>query len=373
MAEQQAIPFTIAVPDEALRDLQARLRQTRWTDKVAEGWAYGSDVTYLKDLCAYWADGYDWRKQEARLNEFDHFRAEIDGVGVHFLHQRSANPDATALVLLHGWPSSFMQMLPILPLLKDFHVVVPSLVGFGFSDRPTEPGVNLTSMGAPFATLMREVLGYDRYVIRASDLGAGVATGMATADPDAVIGLHMNGSNPATSFGDLPEDLSPAELQMIEDVKRFQQEEFAYFKVQSTKPQSLAVGLNDSPAGLAAWIIEKFRAWSDCDGDVEKAFSRDDLLTNLTLYWVTETIGSSMRVYYENAHTPAEWGALHAPMAVTTLPADLYPTPRAWVERSGPIARVTELPRGGHFAEWEVPDLIAEDLRGFARDLTPPA
>ncbi|WP_420036101.1 epoxide hydrolase family protein [Streptomyces sp. cg28] len=369
MARQDAAPFTVAVPDEVIADLQERLRRTRWTDTVAEGWQYGSDITYLKELCDYWADSFDWRKQEARLNQLDHFRTEIDGIGIHFLHQRSANPDATALVLLHGWPSSFLQMLPILPLLEDFHVVVPSLLGFGFSDRPTESGVNLTSMGAPFATLMRDVLGYDRYVIRASDLGAGVATGMAMSDPEAVIGLHMNGSNPATSFDDLPDDLSQAERQMIEDVKKFQQEEFAYFKVQSTKPQSLAVGLNDSPAGQAAWIIEKFRAWSDCDGDVENAFTRDDLLTNLTVYWATETIGSSMRVYYENAHTPAEWGALQAPMAVTTLPYDLYSTPRAWVERSGPLARLTELPRGGHFAEWEVPELIAADLRAFARGL----
>ncbi|MBW8485614.1 epoxide hydrolase family protein [Actinomadura parmotrematis] len=369
MTGQGGVPFTVEVSDEVLADLRARLARTRWTDAVADGWGYGADTAYVKELCSYWGERFDWRARERELNELDHYRADVDGLGIHFIHQRSDRPDATVLVLLHGWPGSFVQMLKILPLLTDFHVVVPSLPGFGFSDRPTEPGMNVSKIGGLLVTLLHDVLGYDAYAVRASDLGLGVAMAMAMKDPDGVIGLHMGGSNPSIPFDHLPEDLSAAEQKMVEDAKAFQDNEYAYAKLQSTKPQSLAVGLNDSPAGLAAWITEKYQAWSDCGGQVEKAFTKDELLTTITLYWVTQTIGSSMRLYYENAHTPGEWGAMRAPIAMAMPPADLFHTPREWAERQGPIARWTELARGGHFPEWEVPDLIADDIRAFLTGL----
>lgn len=218
-------------------------------------------------------------------------------------------------------------------------------------------------------TQLMDTLGYERYAIRASDLGAGVAPQMAIARPDAVVALHMSGSNPWMDLDNLPADLSEAEQRMVADARRFRAEEFAYAFLHASKPQTLAVGLNDSPAGLAAWIVEKYRAWSDCGGDVERAFTRDELLTTLTLYWATQTIGSSVRLYYESMRDPGNCGTVQAATALAMLPADMFPTPREWVERSGRVDRWTELPRGGHFAEQEVPDLIADDLRDFLRPL----
>jgi pimeloyl-ACP methyl ester carboxylesterase len=214
-----------------------------------------------------------------------------------------------------------------------------------------------------------DALGYARYGIRASDLGAGVATPMALARPDAVVGLHLSGTNPWLDLDALPDDLSPAEQRMVADARAFRRDELAYALVHSTKPATLSVGMHDSPAGMAAWIVEKHRAWSDCGGDVERRFSRDELCTQLTLYWVTETFASSVRLYYESARHPAPTGRLRAPVAMAMLPTDMYPTPREWVERSGPVARWTELPRGGHFGEHEEPALLAADIRAFFREL----
>jgi pimeloyl-ACP methyl ester carboxylesterase len=307
-------------------------------------------------------------------------RADIDGAGVHFLHESGTGSSAVPLLLLHGWPSTSLQMLKILPLLADpaafgadpgdaFDVVAPDLPGYGFSDRPTRPGVDNAAIAEWLHTLMTRELGHDRYAIRASDLGAGVASSLAMAHPEAVLGLHMSGSNPFMDLDHLPEDLTPAEQQMVEDARRFRTEEFAYALLQVSKPQTPAFALNDSPAGLAAWIVEKYRAWSDCDGDVERVFTRDELLTNLTVYWATQTISSSMRLYYENFHASGGWGQIAAPVGLAMLPADMFRTPREWMERMGGFARWTELPRGGHFAEQEVPDLIADDLRAFVRPL----
>jgi pimeloyl-ACP methyl ester carboxylesterase len=374
-------PYEVHVDDATLDDLRERLARTRWPDQVTgAGWDYGSDVGYLRELCAYWADGFDWRAQERAINELAHFRAEIDGVGLHFVHERGTGPDPTPLLLLHGWPSSFLQMLKIIPLLCDpasfggdpadaFDVVVPSLPGYGFSDRPTEPGMNVARVAERLCALMDE-LGYARYAIRASDLGAGVAPQMAMQRPDAVLALHMSGSNPWVDLDDLPADLTAAEHQMVADARAFRQTEFAYAQQHATKPQSLAVGLNDSPAGLAAWIVEKLRAWSDCDGDLERRFTRDEVLSQLTVYWATQTIGSSIRLYYESRRHPPAGGAIAAPVAMAMLPADMYRTPREWLERQGgPLARFTELPRGGHFGEHEEPELLADDLRAFLREL----
>lgn len=374
-------PFEVNVSQDTLDDLRQRLARTRWPDEVADaGWDYGANLAYLKELAGYWQDGFDWRAQERAINRFAHFRAELDGVGIHFIHERGKGPDPVPLLLLHGWPSSFVQMLKIIPLLTDpashggdgadsFDVIVPSLPGYGFSDRPAEKGMSNGPIAEMFHALMTRELGYGRYGVRASDIGAGAASQLAMAHPEAVTGLHMSGSNPFMDFDQLPDDLSEAEQRMVEDAKRFRRDEFAYALLHASKPQTPAYGLNDSPAGLAAWIVEKFRAWSDCDGDVEKAFTRDELLANLTVYWATETIGSSMRLYYENSHSAGGWGAIEAPIAIAMLPADMFPTPREWVERTGKVDRWTELPRGGHFGEQEVPELLADDLRAFFRPL----
>jgi pimeloyl-ACP methyl ester carboxylesterase len=374
-------PYEVHVPQDVLDDLRDRLGRTRWPDAVeAAGWDYGTDLDYLRDLMEHWAHRFDWRAQEEVINEFAHFRAEIDGTGIHLVHERGAGTDPLPLLLLHGWPSSFLQMLKILPLLTDpasfggdpadsFHVVVPDLPGYGFSDRPTQRGMANGPIGELLHTLMTEELGYARYAVRASDIGAGVASALAMAHPEALIGLHMSGSNPFLDLEHLPDDLSPAEQRMVEDARRFRTEEFAYALLQVSKPQTPAYALNDSPAGLAAWIVEKYRAWSDSGGDVETAFTREELLSHLTVYWATQTIGSSMRLYYENSHATGGWGTIQAPTGIAMLPADMFPTPREWLERNGPLAHYTVLPRGGHVGEQEVPDLLAADLATFLRPL----
>jgi pimeloyl-ACP methyl ester carboxylesterase len=360
-------PFSVDVPDAALADLRERLHRTRWPDTVeGVGWDYGTDLDYLRELCAYWADEFDWHAQEAMLNALPQFRTRIGGAGVHYAHVRSPDPDAIPLLLLHGWPSTFAQMVPIVALLTHgtpaFHCVVPSLPGYGFSDRPSKPGMGVGRMAELLAPLMTDVLGYRRYAVRASDLGAGVATAPAIGGTDAVIGLHLSGTNPFVMA--VPDDLSAAEREFVQRAQRWMQEEMAYAMVHTTRPQTLAPALNDSPAGLASWIVEKFRRWSDHTGDVEEALSKDAMLTHLTIYWATQTIGSSMRLYLEAMRNPS-WGAVVAPTAHAQLPGDMFPTPREWAERQGPVARWTTLERGGHFGEQEVPDLLAEDLRAF--------
>jgi pimeloyl-ACP methyl ester carboxylesterase len=365
-------PFEVRVPDEVLDDLRRRLAATRLPDAVAgAGWDEGTDLDYLRKLLADWHDRFDWRAQERAINALDHYRTEVDGLSVHFVHQRGGGPEPLPLLMLHGWPGSFLQMAKILPLLTEpgdasFHVVVPSLPGFGFSDRPAAPGVGAAGVAARLHQVM-ERLGYPRYLVRASDLGAGVALQLAARRPGAVVGLHLTGVSPDIDLDHLPPDLTPAEQHMVAGIRAFRADEAGYARVQETRPQSLAVGLNDSPAGLAAWVVEKYRAWSDCDGDVEARFTRNELLTQLTVYWATQTIGSSMRHYYENRRRPPAPGAVRAPIAVAAAPGDVYPTPREWFERRGPLAQFTDLPRGGHFLEHEEPELLAVDLRAFRR------
>ncbi len=316
--------------------------------------------------------------RERAINAFPQFRAEVDGVGIHFIHQRGTGPDPLPIVLLHGWPSSFMQMLKIIPLLVDpaahggdasdsFDVVVPSLPGYGFSDRPAERGMSIGRIADLFAALMHDDLGYERYAARGSDLGAGVIQQLALAHPAALVGVHLSGTNPY--LGQVPADLTPEEQEFVANAQRWQQQEMAYAMEQSTKPQTLAYGLNDSPAGLAAWIIEKFRRWSDCDGDLESRFSKNELLTNLTIYWATETINSSMRLYYEMARDPGRSGRVETTTGMLMSPKDAFPTPRAWAERSYNVTRWTEIDRGGHFLEWEEPNLVVEDICAFFRPL----
>jgi len=370
-------PFTIHITPETLTDLQDRLARTRWTDEIAgAGWEYGTNLAYLKDLVGYWQHHFDWRMQERALNAFSHFRAQVDGVGLHFIHERGRGEHPLPLVLLHGWPSSFWQMLTIIPLLTDparyggdaadsFDVIVPSLPGYGFSDRPGEKGMGVGRIADLLAKLLTEELGYERFATRASDLGAGVSQQLALTHAQQLIGIHHSGTNPYV--GQIPDNLTSAEQEFVANAERWSQQEMAYAMEHSSKPQTLAYGLNDSPVGLAAWIVEKFRAWSDCDGDIEKRFSKDELLTNLTIYWATQTINSSIRLYYETVRNPGSWGRVEVPTAMLMSPKDMFPTPRAWVERSYNVQRWTEIPSGGHFLEQEEPARVTEDLRAFFR------
>jgi pimeloyl-ACP methyl ester carboxylesterase len=362
-----AHPFRIDVPDRDLADLRQRLTGTRWPDHLeGVGWQYGTEPGYLRELVGYWADGFDWRRAERRLNSFPQFRAAVGDLGVHFVHQRGPGAASVPVLVLHGWPSSFVQMLDLVPMLTDtFDVVVGSLPGFAFSDAAVRPGMSEVAMAQVFHRLMTEVLGYPRYAVRASDLGARVAKHLATLYPGEVAGLHLSGLPPRGD--DPPANPSPAVREYLRNVERWQAGEAGYSEQQSTKPQTLAYPLNDSPAGLAGWIVEKFRAWSDCGGDLESRFTPDELLTNISIYWFTGTIGSSMRMYYESAHAEApRWDV---PTAYLMSTRDTVPAPREWVERISRVDRWTEVHRGGHFLEWEEPQLVADDLRAFLTEL----
>jgi pimeloyl-ACP methyl ester carboxylesterase len=379
-------PFDVSVPRDTLDDLRERLRRTRFPDEVSgAGWDYGANLAYLRELADYWRDGFDWRKQEAELNRFAHFRAEIGGFGVHFVHERGEGPNPLPIVLTHGWPDSFYRFHKIVPMLTDparyggdpadsFDVVIPSLPGYGFSDRPTERGMTRARVAGLWGRLMTEVLGHERFAAHGGDVGGDVTQLLALDRPDSLVGIHLTGvpySNLAAFAGDAS-DLSAAERDYVERGRRWVQEEGAYAAIQSTKPQTLAYGLNDSPAGLAAWIVEKFRAWSDCDGDVEKRFSKDELLTNLTIYWATQTIHSSARIYYEQAHDPPPANAgsrVGVPTGFAIFPKDIVPAPRDWAERFFDVRRWTEMPSGGHFTAMEEPELLTEDIRAFFRPL----
>lgn len=372
-------PFHIQIPQAQIDNLRQRLSNTRFPDEVnGADWDYGTNLGYLKELITYWQTTFDWRKQEAMLNELPHYRATIQGTGIHFIHVRGKGENAIPLLMMHGWPSSFVQMLKIIPMLTDplafggsatdtFDVIVPSLPGYGFSDRPVERGMSVARIAALFHELMTTELGYTRYATRSSDLGAGVATQLAITHPEALIGTHTSGTNPY--IAQIPDNLSAAEQAFVQQAQTWMMQEMAYAMEHTSKPQTLAYGLNDSPAGLAGWIIEKFRRWSDCAGQIENRFSKDELLTNLTIYWLTETINSSMRLYYETARDPGQWGSSQTPTAIIMPKNDLFPTPREWVERTGPIARWTDSDKGGHFLEWEEPLLVAQDLRAFFGEL----
>ncbi|MBA2284839.1 MAG: epoxide hydrolase [Ktedonobacteraceae bacterium] len=378
-------PFTVNVSQATLDDLKDRLARTRWPDEVeGASWDYGTNLSYLKVLVDYWQHEFDWRVQEEKLNWFAHFRADIDGFGIHFLHERGRGPNALPLIITHGWPGSFFEMLKIIPLLTDpashggdaadsFDVIVPSLPGFGFSDRPSARGMTMTKTAELWARLMTEALGYSRFAAAGGDIGAGVTQRLALAHPDLLVGIHLTYIGSGSSH---PEqlDLSEAEQRYVHAAQQWSLQEGAYSRLQSTKPQTLAYGLNDSPVGLAAWIIEKFRAWSDCDGEVERRFSKDELLTNIMLYWATETISSSVRMYYENAHAPSPLQPgqhIEVPAGMALFPKEISLPPREWAERSMRVQRWTEMPRGGHFAAMEEPELLADELRAFFRPLRP--
>lgn len=381
--------FNVNVPQETLEDLRERLASARLPDEV-EGadWDYGTNLDYLKKLVRYWHDDFDWRAQEESINRFAHFRTEVDGFGLHFIHERGRGENPLPLILTHGYPDSFLRFLKIIPLLTDpaahgadaadsFDVVVPSLPGYGFSDKPKKAGM-LFKVADLWATLMTERLGYERFAAHGGDWGSTVTEHLARSYADSLVGIHLT-DVPFAHLFEKPDDLSADEKKFIAESEKWQQAEGAYAMIQGTKPQSLAYGLNDSPAGLAAWIVEKFRSWSDSGGDVETRFTKDELLTNITIYWATETINSSFRLYYDAANAGKltwivemikKWtGSSDVPTGFASFPRDLLPPPREWAKRFFNIQRWTEMPRGGHFAAMEEPELLASDIRAFFRPL----
>lgn len=382
-------PFTVDISDEVLHDLNARIRNTRWPEAApGSPWEQGTDRSYLLALLDYWADGFDWRLQERMLNGFEHFHASVDGVAIHFIHARSRGGDGIPLILSHGWPSTFVEMLPLVPLLTDphahgidgpsFDLVIPSLPGYGFSERPRRPVTYRYTAGLWHA-LMRG-LGYERYGAGGTDFGAGVSTFMALVDPEPLVGLHVTNLELSPYVGPGVRPLSEAEAEYLGRTTRWDETEGAYRAMQSTKPQTLAYGLNDSPAGLAAWILEKWRSWSQSGGDLDAHFSRDFLLTMVTLYWATSTIAPSMRDYFDNRQGQAEPHLtaddfVSVPTAIANFPNMFIPegeAPREWAERLYNVQRWTSMPRGGHFAAAEEPLLVARDLAAFFATATTP-
>ena len=377
-------PFEITVPDSVLDDLKLRLEQTRLPDQLdGVGWDYGTELDYLTDLITYWREEFDWRAQEQQLNQFDQFKTRIDDLDIHFIHQRSPEADAIPMIITHGWPGSIAEFTKIIGPLTDpvahggaaedaFHVVAPSMPGYGFSDKPRSRGFGPEQIAEVNAALMAR-LGYEKYGIQGGDWGSIVSSRHAFNHPEAAIGLHLNmlvGGPPPG--GDPTEGVPPEELERSQARRSFYNTaESAYSQIQGTKPQTLGYALNDSPAGQAAWIVEKFRAWCDCNGDPESVFTRDEILTNITIYWVTQTATSSARLYYESGRAPTSrpMGRIDVPTGAAIFPYELFITPRRWAEAAFNITHWTEMPRGGHFAAMEQPELFVEDLRTFFRPL----
>lgn len=390
--------FRISVTDEEIDGLRAALRRTRWPSQVADaGWTEGTDLAYLQDLAAYWADEFDWRAVEARLNDEPQFLARVgeqsgEPIDVHFVHRRGVGPSPLPLVLTHGWPSTYFEYHRVIGPLADpaayggdpadaFDVIVPSLPGYGFSSIPTRAGTGASRIAALWTELLHG-LGYDRYGAAGCDWGALVTSLMGLDHPDGLVGIHQGmlalrarGTAPPTDPDELAEDAAFGARS-----KAWARWEAAYTDIQGTRPQSLAYALNDSPAGLAAWIVEKFRAWGDTNGDVESAFERDDLLTNLSIYWFTRTIGSANRLYHEARRSSRRLGEgervtvpagflLERALPEGHVTPNIGPPPRRRAEMVFDVRRWTIAPRGAHFPAWETPDLYVDDVRAFFRDL----
>ena len=372
-------PFTIAVSPFVISDLRERLGRARWPDEI-EGsqWEYGTDLHYLEDLCTHWGHGFEWSEQEHYLNSFHHFHATIDGLGLHFIHEKGKGKNPVPILLTHGFPDSFVRFLKLIPLLTaegpgglSFDVIVPSIPGYGFSDRPAKPGMNIERIAGLFARLMKEGLGYTKFIAHGGDWGSSITEQIAIQYPERLLGIHLTDIPYHHLFSVKPEDLGPAEKEYLQAGQKWQMTEGAYAMLQSTKPQTLAYAVNDSPIGLAAWIIEKFHTWSDIKDDLESVYTRDELLTNLTIYWVTQTAGSAFRIYYETKqHPPKNYGQkIDVPAGVCIFPKDIVPAPREFAERVFNVQQWTKMKKGGHFAAMEQPSLLAGDIFSFAGGL----
>jgi microsomal epoxide hydrolase len=365
-------PFRIEVPEADLEDLRDRLSRTRWPDQIpGSGWGYGTDGAYLQELCDHWRAKFDWRVQEERFNRWPHFLTTIDGQQIHFIHARSDNPDALPLIITHGWPGSVAEFLDVIePLREDFHVVAPSLPGYGWSGPTVEPGWDAARVAQAWKTLMAR-LGYDRYGAQGGDWGAMISARLAAIDSEHMVGLH---SNMLLAFPADPStvELTPEEQADLAAAGAFMTTGAAYQEIQGKNPQTLGYGLTDSPAGLAGWIVEKFYAWTDNNGNPEDAVTRDQILTNLTVYWVTKTINSSVRLYCESQRGqnfgPSD-EYVTVPTATAVFPKEIFRIPEAYAASRYNLVRYTRFDRGGHFAALEEPDLLIQDVRAFFASL----
>ena len=377
--------FTIDLPEAVLADLSRRIDATRWPDEIeGSDWEAGTNLGYMKALAVYWRDGFDWRSQEKALNALPQHRIVLDDLHIHFVHQRGKGPKPLPLIITHGWPGSFAEMVKLIPLLSDpeahgaspheaFDVVVPSLPGYGFSDRPRERGMNPKRIAALWTRLMA-ALGYARFGAQGGDWGSAVSSALGLDHADKLVGIHLNYIAGRFLLGgtiNQPQEDAVAN-EYLAQLRSWWDSEGGYNHQQGTKPQTLSYGLNDSPVGLAAWIIEKFQTWTDCDGDLKRVLTRDELLTNVMIYWATETIHSSTRLYYESREQPLRLSSTNyvkPPVAVALFPREIPMPPRSLAERGYNITRWTAMPRGGHFAAMEQPELLAQDIREFFRPL----
>jgi pimeloyl-ACP methyl ester carboxylesterase len=376
-------PFAIRVPDGVLATLRARLDRVRWPDEMPDAaWRYGTSLAYMQELVAYWRDHYDWRTQEAELNRFTHFIVSVGGIDLHFIHQAGIGPAPFPLLLSHGWPGSIVEFRQLIPILTDparfdadpadaFTVIAPSLPGYAFSFQPNQPRFGVVEIADLFASLMTDVLGYRRFGAQGGDWGGFVTSRLGYAYPDRLAGIHVNmlalPREPTTSA-----EPSAEEAAYYVQLRHWLTEETGYQWIQGTKPQTLAYALTDSPVGLAAWIVEKFRAWSDCAGDLERRFSKDVVLTNIMLYWITGAINSSFWPYYDRRHRPwpiPDGERIAVPAGYAEFPHEILRPPRSLADRMYDIRRWTRMRAGGHFAALEEPEALAAEIRAFFRPL----
>lgn len=375
----QTQPYRLHASEEQLRDLRDRLLHARWPEsEPVDDWSQGIPRSYLKEVCDYWANGYDWRRVEQHINSFPQFRTRLDGLDVHFLHVRSPHPNALPLVITHGWPGSIVEFLKVIEPLTDpvahggtstdaFDVVCPSLPGFGFSGKPEETGWGVERIGAAWAELMAR-LGYERYGAQGGDWGSSVTAEIGRQDPGHVAGIHMNMPFVSPRSMDMSE-LTPEEQSVLASLAHYQQWESGYSKEQSTRPQTVGYALVDSPVGLCAWILEKFRAWTDCDGDLESVLSRDELLDNVMLYWLPAAGASSARIYWESFNEVST-EPVGVPTGCSIFPKEILRVSRRWAaSRFTNIVYWNETDRGGHFAAFEQPELFVQEVRAFFRSV----
>lgn len=370
--------YSLDVPDEVLDDLRARLRRTRWVDQLpGVGWEYGADVGYIRELCEYWASEYDWRAHERMINTFPQFVCEVDGVDIHFWHVKGKGPKPFPLLLVHGWPGSIYEFNQLLGPLSDpeahggdaadaFDLVVPSIPGFGFSGHPREKGWGCARVAEAFGKLMTDELGYEKYGAQGGDLGSFISQKLGSAFPENAVGIHLNFVLIPGPIG----EVAPEDREALARVDAFNEEDGGYRAIQGKNPDTIGISQADSPAGLAAWIIEKFRKWSDCGGDLESVFSKDTLLTNLMFYWAPNSASSAARMYYESHHDePRNFGfpKPQVPTGFAVFPGDPFNMPRSWAEKNYNVVQWTDMPRGGHFAALEEPHLLCDDIRAFFR------
>lgn len=373
--------FLIEASDEDLEKLHQKLKSIKWADSRNDSsWEFGTSKTVLKSFVDYWIEGYDWKSQEREINSYPQFKCRIDDVDIHFFHVRGKGKNPMPIILTHGWPDSFIRYQKVIPLLTDperfgrspndsFDVVIPSLPGFGFSSLPDSRGLNNADIADLWKKLMTEKLGYNKFGALGGDIGSGVTRYLASKYPEFLTAIHLTdvGIIKDIAFASNNDNLSQEEIQYKQTALQWISQEGAYMSIQSTKPQTLAYAISDSPIGLAAWILEKFYSWSDCNGNFENRYTIDELLNNIMVYWLGNSIGTSIRMYYENTHSLPKLGKIEVPTGLAIFPKDVLLPPRKWVENNLNLIHWTEMPQGGHFTAMEAPELFAEDVMTFYR------